>query len=88
MFSSLFNVFFLQRKFLSALILVFASNYPYFQIQALCIMSLSGFCYLGAVKPYVEMKTNLNESFNEICILLCIYVVMFSMITLNIKTLD
>jgi hypothetical protein len=51
-------------------------------------MSLMAFCYLGAVKPYVEIKTNLNECLNEFCILCCIYVVMFSMITLNIETLD
>jgi len=34
------------------------------------------------------MRTNLNESFNEICILSCIYIVMLFMLTSNLKFLD
>ena len=70
---------------MTAITLVIGSDYPYFQIQAMLIFSLMTLIYIGSNAPYGSLKTNLNESFNEICILICVYLVMAFMMTTSYK---
>ena len=87
-YSSLYNILFLYRRTLTALCLVFMSNYPSVQIQALLVMALLTMWYIAYHNPFVERKLNYNEIFNEICVVLCIYTVMLMMMTYDIKILD
>ena len=73
---------------MTAMWLVFGSSYPYFQIQALLVMTLVTMWYIGATAPFKEMKQNFNETFNEMCVVLCIYVVMLFMMSSDVKFLE
>jgi hypothetical protein len=73
---------------MTAVVLVFVSEYPYFQIQALMIFTLMTLGYIVTNTPYHEIRTNINESINEICILCCIFMVMIFMVTSKVKMID
>ena len=85
LYSSLYNIIFLYRRTLTALILVFMSNFPYFQIQALLWMALMTMWYIAYHNPFVDKRMNINEVFNEICVVCCIYTVMLFMMTNDVK---
>ena len=40
---------------------------------------------IGGTTPYQEMKMNFNETFNEICVMWCIYIVMVLMMSSNLE---
>ena len=66
-------------------VLILLTDYPYFQIQALMMFTMTTLSYIAAVNPYKSMLTNINEVFNEICIVSCIYVVMLFMLSTDLE---
>jgi len=44
--------------------------------------------YIGGFTPYTQRKVNFIESFNEISVLFCIYIVMLFMMSSNLKFLS
>ena len=71
--SSLINIYFMLRRLFTAIILVLLCNRPAFQITLLMYLSLYNFIYIVSAKPYDSRSTNINEAFNEFCILACAY---------------
>jgi len=51
-------------------------------------MTLLTIFYIGAITPYEERNINFNETFNEICILFCIMIVMLFMMFTDLEFLD
>lgn len=72
--SSMYNVYFLVRRFFSGIILVIFHAHPYFQVSFLMVFSTINFVYLSTVKPMESKKENYIEIFNEFGILMCAYV--------------
>lgn len=69
--SSMYLIYFLIRRFLTAGILIFANRSPYFQCTFLMLSSTINFIYLSSSRPLSTRKENAIELFNELCILLC-----------------
>jgi len=44
--------------------------------------------YIGGFTPYTQRKVNFIESFNEISVLFCIYIVMLFMMSTDLKFLS
>ena len=70
---SMYNVYFLIRRLITAFILVISQNFPFFQCSTLVIFSLGNLIYQIIKKPFKEAKDNYIEIFNEIIILICSY---------------
>lgn len=73
-YSTLYTVFFLCRRLLTAFILINLHEYPFFQGAFLLIFSTANLVYQVTEKPYSTKLENRIEIFNELCILLCSYV--------------
>jgi hypothetical protein len=65
----LYNVFFISRRFISAVFLVFMLYLPYIQCVVLMTLSFVSLCFLVVSKPL--QKDNKYEVFNEVFIYLC-----------------
>jgi hypothetical protein len=87
-YSSLYGILFLYRRILTASCLVFMSENPALQIVAVLSMTLMTVWYIGCHTPFSERKKNLNEIFNEICVILCIYTIMVFNLTDQIERLN
>ena len=48
-------------------------------------MTFATFAYIGYVAPYIAIKDNINEIFNEICVTLCIYIIMVLMMSSDLE---
>jgi len=70
---TLYNIWFLFRRALTAMILVMAQDHPYFQCCFLVILSLINITYQIMVKPFELKKDNYIEVFNEGSILVSAY---------------
>jgi hypothetical protein len=51
-------------------------------------MTLMTLWYIGYHSPYGQKRRNMIEAFNEICVVLCNYLVMLFMLSDNAKFLD
>jgi hypothetical protein len=71
---ALYNVFFLQRRLLTTLILVFVKHVPFFQVTLLLLFSTVNFIYTWVTRPLHSRKENAIELFNELTIMLCCHV--------------
>ena len=69
----LFNSFFILRRILMALVLVYLIEQPVIQTWFLMVMSFAQFIYLLKVKPFEDSMTNKVEIMNEIFFLIAIY---------------
>ena len=49
MHQALYNIYFMSRRFITALVLIFLAPFPFFQCQFLLVMSTVNFIYLVAV---------------------------------------
>ena len=67
--SSLYTVYFLYRRFLSVLILVFLDQWPFFQCTFMMVLSSINVVYMLVVKPLQSKGDNRLDLFNEACIL-------------------
>ena len=71
--ASMYNVYFLIRRFFTGLTLIGLVTVPFFQCFLLLVFSTINFIYLVSVKPLEDSRENKIEIFNEICILLSAY---------------
>ena len=65
------NIYFMIRRMLTVLILIFLRNYPPIQVTLMLIFALINLIYTINFRPYSE--GNLLEILNEVAILLCAY---------------
>ncbi|CDW86251.1 UNKNOWN [Stylonychia lemnae] len=76
--STLFwNVIFLFKRLIFAIIAVFMREYPALQILILIMMNLGSMLYIFHTKPFDDAKTNNLEVFNEACVLGISYQILF-----------
>ena len=68
---SLYNVYFLSRRFLSVLVLVFMSSFPFFQCNLLLAFSITNLAYMISCQPLKSARANKVEIFNETIIYIC-----------------
>jgi hypothetical protein len=69
--SVMYNFYFMSRRFMTVMVLVWMEDLPFFQMQFLLIFSTINFIYLVVTKPVEKSFNNKIEIFNEACILLC-----------------
>ena len=69
--AAMMNVYFMYRRFFTAIVLIFLHGYPSLQVTALLLSALLNFIYTVIVQPYEE--NNIGEILNEFAILLCSY---------------
>ena len=72
--ASFYSVYFLLRRFATAILLVVLVKWPFFTCTFLMIFSYMNFIYLTIVRPLETKKANIIESFNEICIYFCSHI--------------
>lgn len=71
--------FFLARRFLITLVIVFMSDYPFAQVQILLLSSSLLLIYYGLYEPQVDLFMDRIDIFNELSTLAMAYfVVLFS----------
>ena len=87
-YSSQYNIIYLYRRFSTALCLCLVTQYPSIQIQSVMIMSLMTIGYISFFLPFIERQQNINAIINEICVVLCAYVIMIFMMSNNVKLSD
>jgi len=80
--TSLYNIFFLARRFGTVIVLVFFEFWPFMQCVMLVVLSSVNFGYLAISKPMRKKMSNRVELFNEFSILA------FSHLILNIQNID
>ena len=65
---ALYQIFFMGRRFLTALILTLMSDWPFFQCTIMMIFSTINLIYLYVVQPMQTRTENRLAVFNELCI--------------------
>ena len=65
----LYQVFFMIRRILLAVLVVFLPRKAFFQVQMLVFKCSFIMIYIGQVKPYKKISMNKLELFNEFMIL-------------------
>ena len=75
-------VYFLTRRLFTAYILIFLTKEPSLQVTILMHFSLLNSIYIAGERPY-NGKMNIVEAFNELCMLLCMYLLSTFMICTN-----
>jgi hypothetical protein len=68
---ALYNIFFLLRRFVSVVVLVYGGFWPYMQCAVLLVLSLGNGVYMVVFQPMHTRKMNLIEIFNEATIYIC-----------------
>ena len=68
--TALFTVFFLHRRLISVLMIVFMEQWPFFQCTFLTAMSSIDVVYMVAFRPMHTKFDNGMDLFNEFCILI------------------
>jgi len=69
-----YNVFFLSRRLLTALVLMFLKENPFFQCQFLLVFSTMNFIYMISEQPLSTPKENFIEIFNEFTIMISAHI--------------
>merc|ERR1711968_311372 len=69
--SALYNVYFMIRRFLMVIVLVFMNFSPFFQSVSMSLMSIVNFSYIMSNKPYQDRRVYHIECFNEMTIYIC-----------------
>ena len=69
--ATMMNVYFLDRRFSTGMVLIFLHEYPGLQVTCLMLFALVNFMYTVIALPYLE--NNLTEILNELAVLLCAY---------------
>ena len=64
---------FVFRRLLLVLTALVLQNYPAFQVMTFILLSQLSLSYLVFFKPYEDSLTNMNEIFNEVCVMLSAY---------------
>ena len=64
---------FVFRRLLLVLTALVLQNYPAFQVMTFILLSQLSLSYLVFFKPYQDSLTNMNEIFNEVCVMLSAY---------------
>jgi len=68
--AAFYTVYFVLRRLLYALSIVYGGSLVGIQLMAQVLMSLLQLCYLVRVRPFTDPQNNALEIFNEGCILL------------------
>jgi len=68
---ALYNIYFLNRRFFSVVIIIFMMRWPFFQCVFLMIFSMINLSYMVAIRPLCSAKENRIEIFNEAIIYTC-----------------
>ena len=68
---ALYNIIFLQRRFMSVFVLVYLEKLPFFQTTLLMVFSTCNFIYIVVNYPLKTLEENRIEVFNEGSILTC-----------------
>jgi hypothetical protein len=71
--SSLTVFFFVFRRLLTVLLIIFWSD-PIYQVFVLALMSLMNLTFLTGIKPYATKALNRAEIFNELTVLVNFYI--------------
>ena len=69
--NALYNVIFMTRRLITAVILVLMYDFPFFQTQLLLVMSTANVIYMISFKPLSDKTQNKIEILNEVTIMLC-----------------
>ena len=56
--SAMYNVIFMARRLITALVLVFMHDLPFFQCQLLLVMSTMNVIYMVSVRPIADKQQN------------------------------
>ena len=73
----LYYLIFILRRFIIANAFVYLQGYGLFQIITYIYTSLLSIAYILGVKPYNDMKMNIQELFNELCLLVISVLLLF-----------
>jgi len=73
----LYLCFFLLRRFITIVTIVLAPGAIYLQLVTLMVLSILNCIYLLHLKPYLDKSFNKLEFYNELTILLNIYLMLF-----------
>ena len=68
---ALYNVYFLIRRLLSVIVLVFLTQWPFFQCNFLIVFSIINLSYMVACHPLKTPAENRIEIYNEWTIYMC-----------------
>ena len=71
--TAIYNVIFMTRRLITALVLVLMYDFPFFQTQLLLVMSAMNVIYMVSFQPLSDKLQNRIEILNEVTILLCCY---------------
>lgn len=69
----LFNFFFMVRRIIFVMSVIYLNGYPVLQVNLMLVQSLSFVVYLIVAKPFEDPKINRIEIFNELSILFITY---------------
>ena len=69
--TAIYNVIFMARRLITALVLVLMCDFPIFQTQLLLVMSTANVIYMISFKPLSDKTQNRIEILNEVTIMLC-----------------
>jgi len=70
-----YNSFFMLRRLVTVLVLIFGSSVPIFQCQTLMVFSTFNLIYTFSHKPMEGERQNNVEIFNETCVVICTHLV-------------
>ena len=68
-----YNTFFLARRLMTVVVLIYLERFPYFQCALLMLMSGYNLIYIFVHQPLLSRNDNRQEIFNEGCILASCY---------------
>ena len=68
---------FLGRRILFVLILIYLNDYLGLQLCLHLILNLAYMGYFAVVKPYSQKDQNEWEIFNEVCVMIVTYILLF-----------
>jgi len=69
----LWPFFFMVRRMLYALLLVFLTGYPVFQIAGMVMMTVFMVIFMGHVRPFATKFQHYNELYNECTVMILTY---------------
>jgi hypothetical protein len=70
------NFLFTLRRLVLVGAVMMLSEYPGIQVQVFCFLSVLNLTYIMQNSPFETRLANMNEAFNECCILLASYILM------------
>ena len=84
----MFNVYFLCRKLLTVLVLVFMDDFPFFQMVILMLLGTLNLIYLITEKPLVFSMENKVETLNEMAVVISSHIMTLFLNTANPQELQ